>query len=130
MQVLRGKDGSHATTWALKAALETLQANFDPITDLATGQDLLACMLYAQAVGDWDFSGMYTALLKHRVWRRGLAPSCAEGSWQGEMDASPCNPLGVVMCSLAAAGFFVYFCSEALKPSLAHMAALCLMVGK
>ncbi|BDA40764.1 probable chromodomain-helicase-DNA-binding protein 4 at N-terminal half [Coccomyxa sp. Obi] len=65
-QILRGKDGTHATTWALKAAQEILTESFDPILDLVTGADLMMAMVYAQELGDWDYTGMYTAILRRR----------------------------------------------------------------
>ncbi|KAK9810346.1 hypothetical protein WJX72_009121 [[Myrmecia] bisecta] len=65
-QLLRGKDGTHATTWALKSAAELLQESFDPIIDIISGQDLLNVMVYAQELGEWDYTGMYTAVLRHK----------------------------------------------------------------
>ena len=44
----QGKDGSHATTWALKGAQEILTESFDPIIDVITARDLLAMMVFAQ----------------------------------------------------------------------------------
>ena len=44
-----------------------LQESFDPIIDVATGQDLVPAMVYAQALGDWDFTGMFTLILYHQV---------------------------------------------------------------
>ena len=35
--------------------------------ELTTGADLMLAMVYAQELGDWDYSGMYTAVLKHKV---------------------------------------------------------------
>lgn len=113
-QILHGKDGTHATTWALKAAQvpiildvmelprlqvslhismvgptfwgcttttwdereadvamyllqEILTESFDPIVELTTGADLMMAMVYSQELGDWDYTGMYTAILRHRV---------------------------------------------------------------
>ncbi|CAK0734199.1 hypothetical protein CVIRNUC_000397 [Coccomyxa viridis] len=65
-QILRGKDGTHATAWALRAAQDILTESFDPIVELTTGADLMLAMVYAQELGDWDYSGMYTAVLKHK----------------------------------------------------------------
>ena len=44
-----------------------LQESFDPILDIATGEDLVVAMVRAAAVGDFDFSGMFTAILRHQV---------------------------------------------------------------
>lgn len=63
----QGRDGSHATTWALKAAKDILTESFDPILDGITGRDLLDLMVYAQGAPPWDYTGMHTAVLRHRV---------------------------------------------------------------
>ncbi len=68
--LVQGKDGSHATTWALKAAREILAESFDPIIDAVTARDMLAMMVLAQAAGPWDYTGMHVALLRHRVRAR------------------------------------------------------------
>lgn len=44
-----------------------VQESFDPIIDVGTGQDLVPAMVYAQALGDWDFTGMLTLILYHQV---------------------------------------------------------------
>ena len=62
--------------------------------ELTTGADLMLAMVYAQELGDWDYSGMYTAVLKHKVgalcrlvqllhagctpksWAAGTTPAC------------------------------------------------------
>lgn len=64
---MQGKDGSPATAAALRKALDILQESFDPIIDLSTGRDLLPVMVYAQELGAWDYTGMYSVLLKHQV---------------------------------------------------------------
>lgn len=46
---------------------EILTESFDPILDLVTGADLMMAMVYAQELGDWDYTGMYTAVLRRRV---------------------------------------------------------------
>ncbi len=48
-------------------AQEILTESFDPILDLVTGADLMMAMVYAQELGDWDYTGMYTAVLRRRV---------------------------------------------------------------
>ena len=47
---------------------DILTESFDPIVELTTGADLMMAMVYAQELGDWDYSGMYTAVLKFKVW--------------------------------------------------------------
>ena len=42
------------------------QESFDPIIDVTTKQDLLPKMIQAQPLGDFDFQGMFSVLLKHR----------------------------------------------------------------
>lgn len=42
------------------------QESFDPILDVVTGQDLLPRMVYAETLGDWDFQGMHTLVLRHK----------------------------------------------------------------
>ena len=63
--VLNGSDGSPETDAAIFAATRLLQESFDPIMDLASDTDLLPLMISARQVGDWDYSGMYTLLLKY-----------------------------------------------------------------
>ncbi len=46
---------------------DILTESFDPIVELTTGADLMMAMVYAQELGDWDYSGMYTAVLKFKV---------------------------------------------------------------
>jgi hypothetical protein len=65
--LLQGRDGAHATTWALKAARDLLSESFDPIIDAITGRDMLAMMVMAQATGPWDYTGMHCVLLRHKV---------------------------------------------------------------
>jgi hypothetical protein len=48
---------------------DILTESFDPIVELTTGADLMMAMVYAQELGDWDYSGMYTAVLKFKVWQ-------------------------------------------------------------
>ena len=43
-----------------------LQESFDPIIDKATEENLLLLMTKAEVKGEYDFSGMYTALLTHQ----------------------------------------------------------------
>ena len=71
MTPAQGKDGSPATAASLRKAADILQESFDPIIDLSTGQDLLPVMVFAQELGAWDYTGMYTILLKHQA-----RPSC------------------------------------------------------
>ena len=66
-QLLHGKDGTHGTTWSLKGAHEILNDGFDPILDQLSGQDLLKPMVYSEKQGEWDYSGMFTAVLRHGV---------------------------------------------------------------
>lgn len=66
LRVMRGRDGSHGTATALRAASAVLGESFDPILDAATGADLTHAMTWAQSAGDWDFSNMLCALLYHR----------------------------------------------------------------
>ena len=67
VQLLHGKDGSHGTTWALKACYEILQESFDPIIDQVSRQDLVRGMVYSEQQGEWDHTGMFTAILRHKV---------------------------------------------------------------
>lgn len=67
VQLLHGKDGSHGTTWALKACYEILQESFDPIIDQVSRQDLVKGMVYSEQQGEWDHTGMFTAILRHKV---------------------------------------------------------------
>jgi len=53
-------------------AQDILTESFDPIVELTTGADLMMAMVYAQELGDWDYSGMYTAVLKFKVFASGL----------------------------------------------------------
>ena len=53
--------------WVPKKATPLLQESFDPILDIATGEDLVVAMVRAAAVGDFDFSGMFTAILRYQV---------------------------------------------------------------
>ena len=57
---------------ALDAVLEILSDSFDPILDVASGQDLLPLMVTAEVARDHDFGGMHALLL-----RRGGAPVSA-----------------------------------------------------
>ena len=66
-QLLNGKDQTHGTTWSLKAAYDLLQESFDPIIDGVSGQDLLHGMVFARKQGEWDHTGMFTAVLRHKV---------------------------------------------------------------
>ena len=51
----------------LDTVQDILTESFDPIVELTTGADLMMAMVYAQELGDWDYSGMYTAVLKFKV---------------------------------------------------------------
>ena len=66
LRIMRGRDGSHGTATALRAASAVLSESFDPILDAATGADLTHAMTWSQSAGDWDFSNMLCALLYHR----------------------------------------------------------------
>lgn len=59
-----GKDWSAEMSAAL-----AVQESFTPIIDVGTGQDLVPAMVHAEAVGDWDFTGMFTLILYHNVSR-------------------------------------------------------------
>jgi len=72
LHILRGQDGTRPTEWALRTATDILAEAFDPILDVGTGQDLTRAMVTATQLGDWDYTGMFTALLRHRG-----APVCA-----------------------------------------------------
>ena len=63
--VLNGSDGTAETDEAILDASSLLQESFDPIMDLASNTDLLPLMISARQVGEWDYSGMYTLLLKY-----------------------------------------------------------------
>ena len=63
--VLNGSDGSPETEEAISDATRLLQESFDPIMDLASNTDLLPLMISARQAGEWDYSGMYTLLLKY-----------------------------------------------------------------
>jgi hypothetical protein len=65
--LMQGKDGTIATTWALKAVHDILCESFDPIMDLVSGADLMPAMVYARELGGWDYTGMFTALLRFKV---------------------------------------------------------------
>ena len=66
-QILHGKDGTHGTTWALKGAYDILDEGFDPILDQITEQDLIKAMVYSEKQGEWDYTGMFAAILKYKV---------------------------------------------------------------
>ena len=46
--------------------LQVLQESFDPIIDKATRENLLLLMTKAEVKGEYDYRGMYTALLTHQ----------------------------------------------------------------
>ena len=52
--------------------LQVLQESFDPIIDKATKENLLLLMTKAEVKGEYDYRGMYTALLTHQG-----SPVCA-----------------------------------------------------
>jgi len=65
---LRVRRGAAAPTGrAARRTQEILAESFDPIVELATGADLMPAMVYAQELGAWDYTGMFTAVLRHRV---------------------------------------------------------------
>ena len=79
---------------------DILTESFDPIVELTTGADLMMAMVYAQELGDWDYSGMYTAVLKFKVWQpcqsyRHLADvlSCLGLAAHSRLDAVRCSGL-------------------------------------
>ena len=45
---------------------QVLQESFDPIIDKATKENLLLLMTKAEVKGEYDYRGMYTALLNHQ----------------------------------------------------------------
>ncbi|KAK9814033.1 hypothetical protein WJX73_009674 [Symbiochloris irregularis] len=64
-QMLRGAGDSETSAATLATATALLQESFTPIIDVGTGQDLVPAMVHAEAVGDWDFTGMFTLILYH-----------------------------------------------------------------
>ena len=50
----------------LLMVLQVLQESFDPIIDKATKENLLLLMTKAEVKGEYDYRGMYTALLTHQ----------------------------------------------------------------
>ena len=48
------------------SAEQVLQESFDPIIDKATKENLLLLMTKAEVKGEYDYRGMYTALLTHQ----------------------------------------------------------------
>ena len=72
IQMLRGrvtidKPNAAATNDAIDIAQNVLQESFDPIIDKATKENLLLLMTKAEVKGEYDYRGMYTALLSHEV---------------------------------------------------------------
>lgn len=63
--VLNGSDDTVETDEVILEATSLLQESFDPIMDLASNTDLLPLMISASQAGEWDYSGMYTLLLKY-----------------------------------------------------------------
>ena len=61
------EDPAHVSGLKLCLLQDILTESFDPIVELTTGADLMMAMVYAQELGDWDYSGMYTAVLKFKV---------------------------------------------------------------
>ncbi len=55
-----------ALTCCDAALLHVMQESFDPIIDMTTRKDLLPKMIYAESLGEFDFQGMYSILLKHK----------------------------------------------------------------
>jgi len=73
LQVLRGAPPDDVDAQeALDSVLEILSDSFDPILDVASGQDLLPLMVTAEVARDHDFGGMHALLL-----RRGGVPVSA-----------------------------------------------------
>ncbi|KAL0036052.1 hypothetical protein WJX79_000012 [Trebouxia sp. C0005] len=71
LQLMRGRDTSglsaaDATNAAIDTAQQVLQESFDPIIDKATKENLLLLMTKAEVKGEYDYRGMYTALLTHQ----------------------------------------------------------------
>ncbi|KAG1656826.1 hypothetical protein FOA52_008460 [Chlamydomonas sp. UWO 241] len=64
--VMRGKGSGDASAKALKEVQSVLQESFDPIIDVTSQQDLLPKMIHASTVGEFDFQGMFSILLKHK----------------------------------------------------------------
>lgn len=48
----------------LKAVQAILEESFDPIIDMITRTDLLPVMVASGSYGEWDYSGMYSLLLR------------------------------------------------------------------
>lgn len=70
--MLRGRagpdsPGAEETNTAIDIAQNVLQESFDPIIDKATKENLLLLMTKAEVKGEYDYRGMYTALLSHEV---------------------------------------------------------------
>ncbi len=65
--IRQGEDGSPEVSASLARVAAILHESFDPIIDLTTGQDLLPVMVYAQELGAWDYTGVYSAVLQHQV---------------------------------------------------------------
>lgn len=82
--MLRGRLGpdsldAEATNTAIDIAQNVLQESFDPIIDKATKENLLLLMTKAEVKGEYDYRGMYTALLSHEVRSQivqGCEPVC------------------------------------------------------
>ena len=66
-RAVQGEDGTAEVSASLAQVASILHESFDPIIDLVTGQDLLPVMVYAQELGAWDYTGMYSAVLQHQV---------------------------------------------------------------
>lgn len=65
--LLHGRDDSETTENSLGEASVILQESFNPIIDQGSGQDLMAAMVYAESLGEWDYRGFFTALLFYQV---------------------------------------------------------------
>ena len=77
IQMLRGRaspdsPSPEGTNAAIDIAQNVLQESFDPIIDKATKENLLLLMTKAEVKGEYDYRGMYTALLSHEVLCRWL----------------------------------------------------------
>jgi hypothetical protein len=74
--LLHGRDDSPTTETSLGDASNILQESFNPIIDQGSGQDLMAAMVYAESLGEFDYRGFFTALLYYQVCH---LPFCLAG---------------------------------------------------
>ena len=101
-------------------AQEILGESFDPIVELATGADLMPAMVYAQELGAWDYTGMFTAVLRHRVRGTGRARSCRVCQSTARLAARQGLPLlrlgSWAGCAAVSCKQQVVFCIDAIQP--------------